>query len=528
MKKILIVSLQCLLSLSLLSQPGNIGIGNTTPRYPLSFNTSSGDKISLFDDGNPAGVHFGIGVQSGGLFQFYAATIFDDIAFGTGKSDVFTERMRIKGNGRVGIGTSIPLALLHVADSNVLFTGYYPLPVTVNDPPANGAGTRLMWYPDKAAFRVGNVQGTNWDKDSIGLQSFASGFNTKAKGQQSTSMGAFSEATGYIATSFGNNTQATGAGSTSFGNYTIASGIVATSMGMQTVANGDLSTSMGDRSVASGYASVSMGFQTLAAGAISTSLGYLTRAKSDFSLAVGRFNDTTNTMTLFEVGNGTANNDRKNALTILRNGNAGIGTNNPLKQAEIVGPASATPVTLIIGNRGGFGPVAMEFISDYGTPNQWRPGYIRSNDGGAFTGIVEIYTNGSGSGNLNGNVKGFEVRNGSANTATGTVGVFSDVRLKKNIQPFTDGLDVISKINPVSFNYNEHSPFITDKTQIGIIAQELEKIAPYMVESNKQGGFDDLKSVNNQAYIFLLINAVKEQQKQIDELKAVIHTIQNK
>ena len=65
--------------------------------------------------------------------------------------------------------------------------------------------------------------------------------------------------------------------------------------------------------------------------------------------------------------------------------------------------------------------------------------------------------------------------------------------------------------------------------QIGIVAQELEKIAPYMVDKNATKDFDDLRSVNNQAYIFLLINAVKEQnkkideqQKQIDELKTLI------
>jgi hypothetical protein len=87
------------------------------------------------------------------------------------------------------------------------------------------------------------------------------------------------------------------------------------------------------------------------------------------------------------------------------------------------------------------------------------------------------------------------------------------------VQPFTNGLDIITQINPVSFYYNQQSPFQTDKMQVGILAQELEKVAPYMVDKNVTKEFDDLRSVNNQAYIFLLINAVKELQKEIEILK---------
>ena len=207
------------------------------------------------------------------------------------------------------------------------------------------------------------------------------------------------------------------------------------------------------------------------------------------------------------------------AVRVNTIGNVGIGTNNPAKKTEIIGPASAIPVTLVIGNRGGFGPAAIEFVSDYGMANQWRPGYIRSNDLGVYTGSLEFYTNGTGVGNLYGNVKGLEVRNGVTYTATGTVTTWSDARLKKDIHPFTSGLEIINQINPVSFYYNQLSPFQTDKMQIGILAQELEKIAPYMVDKNGVKDFNDLRSVNNQAYIFLLINAVKELQKEVEALK---------
>jgi hypothetical protein len=41
---------------------------------------------------------------------------------------------------------------------------------------------------------------------------------------------------------------------------------------------------------------------------------------------------------------------------------------------------------------------------------------------------------------------------------------------------------VINKINPVHFYYNADAPFTTSQQQTGIIAQELEKVAPYMVD----------------------------------------------
>lgn len=90
---------------------GNVGIGTSVPAYPLSFNGNLGDKISLWSDGS--GAHYGMGIQSG-LLQLFSQNPFADIAFGYGSSIAFTERMRVKGNGNVGIGTSNPQFLLDI------------------------------------------------------------------------------------------------------------------------------------------------------------------------------------------------------------------------------------------------------------------------------------------------------------------------------------------------------------------------------------------------------------------------------
>jgi hypothetical protein len=73
--------------------------------------------------------------------------------------------------------------------------------------PTEGAGTRLMWYPAKAAFRAGAVEdisgGTPWDAGNVGDYSTAFGSNTTASGDASTAMGIGTQASGDRSTTMG-------------------------------------------------------------------------------------------------------------------------------------------------------------------------------------------------------------------------------------------------------------------------------------------------------------------------------------
>lgn len=100
--------------------------------------------------------------------------------------------------------------------------------------------------------------------------------------------------------------------------------------------------------------------------------------------------------------------------------------------------------------------------------------------------------------------------NGTNLTCAGTVTANSDERLKKNIETITDALYKVRSLRGVEYDHKQ-----TGDHCLGLIAQEVEKVVPQVVYEDVQG----VKSVAYQNIVALLIEAVKDQQRQIDELK---------
>jgi hypothetical protein len=99
--------------------------------------------------------------------------------------------------------------------------------------PFTGAGERLMWHPNKAAFRAGSIgsAGTQWDDPNTGYYSWAGGYNTTAlglasfaMGYQSTALNSYSIALGYTANADGTGAVALGYRSTADADYSVAIG----------------------------------------------------------------------------------------------------------------------------------------------------------------------------------------------------------------------------------------------------------------------------------------------------------------
>ncbi len=385
----------------------------------------------------------------------------------------------------------------------------------------------------------GKPYNNNWHTDNVGFGSFSYGIGNKAKGYLSLAMGKANIASGIFSTAIGSgntasgnhstamgyNTNASGSESSAMGFGTTASGSSSTAMGLSTTSSGENSTAMGESTIASGASSTAIGLATTSSGENSTAMGKSTKANGYSSLVAGMHNDSlvaaqtaVNTTTpLFIVGNGNSNADRSNALVVLKNGNVAIGDNgNPVNRLHITGGTSAN-----LSSSTGY--ITTGFITSTNMAIDNNGLQVRSN------GVAsDLYVQNSG-GNVsigNTGVPAFQLE------ITGTAGKpggsswsnASDRRLKENILPYSDGLQQLLKIKPVKYHYNAASGYDTKPEYVGIIAQDLQTVAPYMVSTLKKEDKEYL-SVDNSAMTYMLINAVKEQQQQIEALKAEIELL---
>ena len=202
----------------------------------------------------------------------------------------------------VGIGTPAPLSRLHVEQGSVLFKGPTNLPVTAAPVPLSGAGTRLMWYPDKGAFRAGTVGGGAWDSDSIGRYSLAVGLDTRAAGYGSVALGASSTATGASAIAIGISNSASGENSTAIGSNCSATGFFSLAMGSSSSATGQQSISIGRVNKATGVNAVALGALNTSSGSSSVAIGRSCEATGENSFAIGSFISTSGYTGAFALG----------------------------------------------------------------------------------------------------------------------------------------------------------------------------------------------------------------------------------
>jgi len=146
-----------------------------------------------------------------------------------------------------------------VSDSGFVATGTYVGASTTIPAPVTGAGTRMMWYPAKAAFRAGRVTGTQWDAANVGVHSVAMGWNVTANAEYSMGFGPGSIASGYGSVVIGTSSTASGMYSFAFGRYSTASASPSMAIGQYVTASGTNSTALGVNVTASGNNSTALG-----------------------------------------------------------------------------------------------------------------------------------------------------------------------------------------------------------------------------------------------------------------------------
>jgi hypothetical protein len=100
-------------------------------------------------------------------------------------------------------------------------------------------------------------------------------------------------------------------------------------------------------------------------------------------------------------------------------------------------------------------------------------------------------------------------------TATGNVTAYSDEKLKDNIEPIENPIEKIKAIQGVTYNRNDIEG---NPRQTGVVAQQVERVLPEVVMTNDEG----IKTVAYGNMVGLLIEAIKEQQDEIERLRAIL------
>lgn len=200
-----------------------------------------------------------------------------------------------------------------------------------------------------------------------------------------------------------------------------------------------------------------------------------------------------------------------NGVSYLNGGSVGIGTTSPVAKFQIAnnvgsGFDSFTDYQMVIYNTG-------NAATSYGMGVESSTMMFNSDD------FYKFYVD---------NVAKVRFGSDGAITSAGDIiayGSPSDITLKTNVKPLEDALEKINKLKGVSFIWkeSEETKMTGLKEDIGFIAQEVQEVIPELVRKNDNG----LLSLRDKGIIAYLVEAVKEQQKQIDELKYLLKNKQN-
>jgi len=218
-------------------------------------------------------------------------------------------------------------------------------------------------------------------------------------------------------------------------------------------------------------------------------------------------------------------------------GNVGIGTSSPgslltVGRADGTIPAEIALNPAATSNEGGqislrkslTGSTVDWTIDQYGTLSS--NARLRIFSGVTETNGIAILENGNVGIGINAPTTKLYVNGDiTANSIAGT----SDLRYKTNVRSITSPLEKVKSLRGVYFNWDQKSfpdKNFSDNTELGFIAQEVEKVLPEVVSKDKTP--EEYRSVKYDKVVALLVEAIKEQQKQIDSLKSQVKNLKRK
>jgi hypothetical protein len=550
---------------------GNVGIGTTSPSnaklhvvgdWVGGSSTVKAQTITSFASGGQAGygTYDSNGTRIGLFYSYTSGTV-----LGTSTASPLSfetngvERARIDSAGRIGIGTTSPSQLLHVAAGTILSSNTAGTTATVSIA-GNGSvvGTSdfsLQQGSSSEAYVYNRansflVLGTNNAERMRILSGGNVGIGLTAPSERLEISGNYKQSNGtqgiqivnttvpYIQafTTGGNNPLQingqdlrffTGA---SFGaesekmridsagnvgiNITPSAWVAADYKAIQIGAGG--SSIYGGNSA--GFAPIALVSNAYVSGA-STAYTYLSTAGAGFY----RIQNNTHSWGIAPSGTAGTTTTFTTAMTIDTSGNVGIGTTGPAAKLHV--NSSAAPAVQINTSSTGGSIAALQISLSSSTPGtdakplfmfteatpsaNWR--FIQCNSAQSSSPREEFRVTG----------------NGIIFAQNTSVQSISDIRLKQNIRTSEDGLNIITALRPVRFDWKPEKND-TRSNQLGFIAQEIQQVFPDAV--TVYGKSDDPENpylaVGPGELIPVLVKAIQEQQAIIESLTARIETLE--
>jgi hypothetical protein len=198
------------------------------------------------------------------------------------------------------------------------------------------------------------------------------------------------------------------------------------------------------------------------------------------------------------------------AWAVTTNAGANVSANNISAVSAITATTISATGTVYAGSLVNAGSLTVTLLSATGNVSG---NYILGN-GSLLTGVAASYGNSNVAAYLTtytGNIAGGNLSITGTVTAT-TLTETSSIMFKENIRPLENSLDVIGQLAGVMYDLRDGSV----KDDIGLIAEEVYKIAPSLVSLNAEGKPHALKYPRISAY---LIESIKDLQIQINQLK---------
>ena len=488
---------------------GNVGIGTTNPVKQLVVRGSA-PWIRLEED-SASNKRLDLWVDPTSAIGYIGANqSAQQLSFQTGNSD----RIRILNNGNVGIGTTNPAFPLQVTSANVV--------LCLDDSNAALNKRRRFFQNNDQTLYFGRQDdnGANNVYDMLISPTGNVGIGTTSPSYQLDVVSAGNALLSLTGVDkpvmrFMVGTSTVGTIQAQENNSMNVSAYGTSSLNLQTVGTTPRLTILTGGNVGIGTTSpqeilhLSQTAHSDEVQILVENTGYLAGAKSSISFST---KGTSGTAVLSRISNqqegssaGTLVFDTNSSerMRITSGGNVGIGTISPATQLEISN-INDNPATLRLSSDLADGDLVgaiISFSNDAGGGGvQGRIENVSTEDD---TTVFKFYTDNTSSPSMtlfdSGNM-----------TIAGTLTQNSDVRLKENIKPIESALDKVKQMQGVEFNKINSST-----KEIGVVAQEIEKIIPELVLEDKEG----IKSVAYGNITAVLIEAIKEQQKQIEELK---------